>query len=64
MGKSLRRRLFSTWKRGYSLRADANAPHPRSFDETSAMNGEGGDIVTFDNVGLRYGADKEVLSDI
>ena len=28
------------------------------------MTAEGGDIVTFDNVGLRYGADKEVLSDI
>ena len=27
------------------------------------MTGEGGDIVNFDNVGLRYGADREVLSD-
>ena len=28
------------------------------------MIGEGGDIVTFDNVGLRYGTDKEVLTDV
>ena len=28
------------------------------------MTGEGGDIVNFDNVGLRYGADREVLSDV
>ena len=28
------------------------------------MTGEGGEVVTFDNVGLRYGADREVLSDV
>ena len=28
------------------------------------MNGDSGDMVTFDNVGLRYGTDREILSDV
>ena len=28
------------------------------------MNGDTGEVVTFDNVGLRYGTDREILSDI
>ena len=28
------------------------------------MTGDGGGIVQFDNVGLRYGSDREVLSDV
>ncbi len=35
-----------------------------SQHERASMNGEEGEIVQFDNVGLRYGTDQEVLSDI
>jgi diaminopimelate epimerase len=28
------------------------------------MNADGGEVVTFDNVGLRYGTDREILSDV
>ena len=28
------------------------------------MNADFGEVVTFDNVGLRYGTDREILSDI
>jgi cell division transport system ATP-binding protein len=56
--------LFSTWKRGYSPRADAFPFRSPYSPERCAMTGEGGDIVNFDNVGLRYGADREVLSDV
>src|SRR5687767_12072460 len=56
--------LFSTWKPGYSPRADGILPHLRSPFRRFPMTGGGGDIVTFDNVGLRYGTEREVLSDI
>lgn len=53
--------LFSTWIGGYSP-AQAFAPRlDRQHHMTTAADGE---IVQFDNVGLRYGADREVLSDI
>jgi cell division transport system ATP-binding protein len=58
------RRLFSTLKRVYSHPSDAVYHSALPIDGPPAMSGEGGDIVTFDNVGLRYGADKEVLSDV
>ncbi|WP_120717133.1 cell division ATP-binding protein FtsE [Tsuneonella amylolytica] len=63
-----RRRLFSTWKRGYSPRADAVFPQSRPIPlapaEAIAVSFDAPDIVTFDNVGLRYGTDREVLTDV
>jgi ABC-type multidrug transport system fused ATPase/permease subunit len=42
---------------------DPPALFPFCF-ERFAVNGDSADMVTFDNVGLRYGTDREILSDI
>ncbi len=55
-----RNALFSTWIGGYRLpRSSSNRIDPAPM--TTPPDGE---IVQFDNVGLRYGTDREVLSDI
>src|SRR5690606_16023925 len=46
--------------------ANASSPPPQADRSLPrpAVTGEGGHIVQFDNVGLRYGTDREVLSDV
>ena len=52
--------LFSTFIDGYS-----RATRPSAGIEATKMNQVAdGEIVHFDNVGLRYGTDREVLSDV
>jgi cell division transport system ATP-binding protein len=57
-------RLFSTWKPVYSAFADENRAIFPFCTERRAVNADGGEVVTFDNVGLRYGTDREILSDV
>ncbi len=59
-----RRRLFSTWKPGYSPRDDGIFALFSVLPGQVAVNPDNGEVVTFDNVGLRYGTDREILSDI
>ncbi len=55
-----RNALFSTWIGGYRLK---QAPPDRTGIEFMNKPADG-EIVQFDNVGLRFGADREVLSDV
>ena len=52
--------LFSTWIGGYR---QTISPPFRNFIATMTRNADG-EIVQFDNVGLRFGTDREVLSDV
>ncbi len=64
LGHRAGRRLFSTLKPVYSPSANERAAlFPFCF-ERFAVNGDPGGVVTFDNVGLRYGTDREILSDV
>ncbi len=66
--------LFSTWIDGYRpknatllfMHEPAGLAHyPRTGPiQITMTNAAEGEIVQFDNVGLRYGSDREVLSDV
>ncbi len=58
------RRLFSTSKPSYSARVDAILAIFSDLPGPLVVNADSGEVVTFDNVGLRYGTDREILSDL
>ena len=64
VGKGAKRRLFSPVNPRYSARADALLPLLATTDVRPAMSEDAEEIVTFDNVGLRYGTGTEVLSNV
>lgn len=56
--------LFSTPKPRYRAPTDAQASHLSRSARVLPMSAADDEVVRFDNVGLRYGADREVLSNV